>query len=277
MECLRQRLQPAFIDTIRIRKRSAGAAEVGILEVRNLSKNFGGLMALQDLSFQVEQDEIRGLIGPNGAGKTTIFNLISGFYRPSRGEIRYRGHKISGLPSNQIARRGIVRTFQHTTLFQELTVLQNVLVGRHLLARGNILAAVLGLDRGKIEAAQEHSLAVLDFFGLADRRDEPAANLPHGLQKTLGLAVALAAEPKLLLLDEPFAGMNPEETTTMMGLVRQVRDRGVTVLLVEHDMQAVMGLCDRITVVNFGQLLAEGSPAEIRAHPEVIEAYLGTA
>lgn len=250
---------------------------MGILGIQHLSKNFGGLMAIQNLSFQVEDGEIRGLIGPNGAGKTTIFNLISGFYRPSHGKIDYRGDRISGLSSNQIARLGIVRTFQHTTLFQELTVLQNVLVGRHLLARSNIFAAILGTDRRRGDAAQEHALAILSFFGLADRRDEPAANLPHGLQKTLGLAVALAAEPKLLLLDEPFAGMNAEETRTMMGLVRQVRDRGVTVLLVEHDMQAVMGLCDRITVVNFGQLLAEGSPAEIRAHPEVIEAYLGTA
>jgi branched-chain amino acid transport system ATP-binding protein len=250
---------------------------VRVLEIQNLSKNFGGLRAVQDLSFQVDDGEIRGLIGPNGAGKTTIFNLISGFYRPTHGEIRYRGERISGLRSSQIARRGVVRTFQHTTLFQELTVLQNVLVGRHLLARSNVFAAILGTDRRKAEAADESALATLAFFGLADRRDELAANLPHGLQRALGLAVALAAEPKLLLLDEPFAGMNPEETKTMMGLVRQVRDRGVTVLLVEHDMQAVMGLCDRITVVNFGQLLAEGSPAEIRAHPEVIEAYLGTA
>jgi len=250
---------------------------VSILDIRNLSKRFGGLTAVQDLSFQVEDGEIRGLIGPNGAGKTTIFNLISGFYRPSDGAIHYRGDRISGLKSNQIARRGIVRTFQHTTLFQELTVLENVLVGRHLLARSNIVSAILGTDRRTAAAAEEHALAILGFFGLAERRDEQAANLPHGLQKTLGLAIALAAEPKLLLLDEPFAGMNPEETKTMMGLVRQVRDRGITVLLVEHDMQAVMGLCDRITVVNFGQLLAEGSPTEIRAHPEVIEAYLGTA
>jgi ABC-type branched-subunit amino acid transport system ATPase component len=250
---------------------------VGILEIRRLSKRFGGLTALHDLSFDVEEGEIRGLIGPNGAGKTTIFNLISGFYRPSDGAIHYRGQTISGLSSSQIARLGIIRTFQHTTLFQELTVIQNVLVGRHLLARSNILAAILGLDRRRIIDAEDRALAILDFFGLADRRHETAANLPHGLQKTLGLAVALAAEPKLLLLDEPFAGMNPEETMTMMRLVRQVRNRGITVLLVEHDMQAVMGLCDRITVVNFGELLAEGSPAEIRAHPEVIEAYLGTA
>ncbi len=248
-----------------------------ILDIDHLSKNFGGLAAVRDLSFRVEDGEIRGLIGPNGAGKTTIFNLISGFYRPSGGEIRYRGQRIPGLKSHRIARRGVVRTFQHTTLFQELTVLENVLVGRHLLARNNILAAMLGTDRRRAMAAAESAIETLDFFGLGDRRDEPAANLPHGLPKALGLAIAVTAEPKLLLLDEPFAGMNPEETRSMMGLVRQVRDRGITVLLVEHDMQAVMGLCDRITVVNFGQLLAEGSPAEIRAHPDVIEAYLGTA
>jgi branched-chain amino acid transport system ATP-binding protein len=250
---------------------------MGILEVQSLSKHFGGLAAVNGLSFAVEEGEIRGLIGPNGAGKTTIFNLISGYYRPSGGRIVYRGRDIAGLRTHRIAARGVVRTFQHTTLFQELTAFDNVLVGRHLAVRSGFLAALLGTDRRRMEAAKERSLEILAFMGLEDRRDEIAANLPHGLQKALGLAIALAADPKLLLLDEPFAGMNPEETRHMMTLVRRVRDAGVTVLLVEHDMQAVMGLCDRITVVNFGEMLAEGTPAEIRADERVIEAYLGTA
>jgi branched-chain amino acid transport system ATP-binding protein len=250
---------------------------MALLEIDRVTKRFGGLTAVRDLSFRVEEGEIRGLIGPNGAGKTTTFNVISGFYRPTAGAIRYRGTPISGLKTSRIAEDGLVRTFQSTTLFHELTVVENMLVGCHLRARSGLFGAIFGTDRVRRRAAEERAQEVLDFMGLAQRRDEPAANLPHGLQKALGLAVALASAPKLLLLDEPFAGMNPEETRGMMRLVRKVRDEGVTVLLVEHDMQAVMGLCDRITVLNFGELLAEGSPQEIRAHPEVVRAYLGTA
>ncbi len=247
-----------------------------LLELDRVSKRFGGLTAVHDLSFKVEEGEIRGLIGPNGAGKTTTFNVISGFYRPSAGSIRYRGQTISGLKTSRLAQDGLVRTFQSTTLFHELTVFENMLVGCHLRARAGLFAALVGADRARTRAAEERALEVLDFMGLVQRRDEIAANLPHGLQKALGLAVALASAPKLLLLDEPFAGMNSEETRGMMGLVRRICEEGVTILLVEHDMQAVMGLCDRITVLNFGELLAEGSPEEIRAHPEVIQAYLGT-
>ena len=250
---------------------------MALLELDRVSKRFGGLTAVRDLTFGVEEGEIRGLIGPNGAGKTTTFNVISGFYRPNAGTIRYRGRTISGLKTSRIAEDGLVRTFQSTTLFHELTVFENMLVGCHLRARSGLFAAILGADRARRRAAEERAREVLDFMGLAQRRDEVASNLPHGLQKALGMAVALASAPKLLLLDEPFAGMNPEETRGMMRLVRKVRDEGVTVLLVEHDMQAVMGLCDRITVLNFGELLAEGSPQEIRAHPEVVRAYLGTA
>lgn len=250
---------------------------MAILATRNLTKRFGGLTAVDDLSIEVEPGEIRGLIGPNGAGKTTIFNLISGFYKPSSGQILYDGNDISGLRTNRIAGLGIVRTFQHTTLFEPLSVFDNVLVGRHLQAKSNLWAALSGADRGRQRDAAARAMGTLEFMGLAERRDEIAGSLPHGLQKALGLAIALAADPRLLLLDEPFAGMNNEETRHMMGLVRRVRDRGITVLLVEHDMQAVMGLCDRITVVSFGQMLAEGSPAEIRSNPDVIEAYLGTA
>ena len=250
---------------------------MALLELDRVTKRFGGLTAVRDLSFHVEEGEIRGLIGPNGAGKTTTFNVISGFYRPTAGEVRYRGKPISGLRTSRIAEDGLVRTFQSTTLFHEMTVVENMLVGCHLRARSGLFGAILGTDRARGRAAEERAREVLDFIGLAQRRDEPAANLPQGLQKALGLAVALASAPKLLLLDEPFAGMNPEETRGMMRLVRKIRDEGVTVLRVEHDMQAVMGLCDRITVLNFGELLAEGSPQEIRAHPEVVCAYLGTA
>ena len=248
-----------------------------LLELDRVSKRFGGLTAVRDLSFQVAEGEIRGLIGPNGAGKTTTFNVISGFYRPTAGSIRYRGRTISGLATSRIAEGGLMRTFQSTTLFHELTVFENMLVGCHLQARTGLFAALFGADRARRRAAEGRALEVLQFLGLEQRREDVAANLPHGLQKALGLGIALAGEPKLLLLDEPFAGMNAEETRTMMGLVRRIRQEGVTILLVEHDMQAVMGLCDRITVLNFGELLAEGSPEEIRAHPEVVEAYLGTA
>lgn len=248
-----------------------------MLEVRNLSRNFGGLAAVSDLSFSVGEHEIRGLIGPNGAGKTTTFNVISGFHPPSAGQVRFRGEDISGLRTSAIAARGLVRTFQATTLFQELTVMENVLVGRHLHARTHPLRALMGADRRREAAARDSALEVLDFFGLTERAGEPAMSLPHGLQRALGMAVAFAADPKLLLLDEPFTGMNPEETRRMMEIARKVRDRGVTLLLVEHDMQAVMGLCDRITVLDFGRLLAEGTPDEVRRHPRVVEAYLGAA
>jgi branched-chain amino acid transport system ATP-binding protein len=248
-----------------------------ILETRDLTRRFGGLTAVDRLSFAVEEGAIHGLIGPNGAGKTTTFNLISGFYAPHAGAVLFRGRDVAGLKTSAIAALGIVRTFQATTLFQELTVLENVLVGRHLAARAGVIEAVLGRDRRRQEEARQAALALLAFFGLEQRRDEPAASLPHGLQRALGLAVALAADPALLLLDEPFTGMNPEETRAMMGLVRKVRERGVTILLVEHDMQAVMGLCERITVMNFGRLLTEGTPEEIRRHPDVIAAYLGGA
>ena len=248
-----------------------------ILEIRNLTRRFGGLFAVSDLSFAIDEGEIRGLIGPNGAGKTTTFNVIGGFYPPSEGRVLFRGEDISGMPTNAIAARGLVRTFQATTLFQELSVLENVLVGCHLQARADPLRTLLGANRAREDAAHARARESLDFFGLEPRADDPGMSLPHGLQRALGVAVAFAAEPRLLLLDEPFTGMNPEETRRMMELVRKVRDQGVTILLVEHDMQAVMGLCDRITVLNFGRLLTEGTPEEVRRHPDVIEAYLGAA
>ncbi len=246
-----------------------------ILDIERLTRRFGGLTAVDNLTFRVDEGEIRGLIGPNGAGKTTTFNVISGFYPPSSGRIRFRGQDISGLPTCKIAALGLVRTFQQTTLFKEFTVLDNVLVGGHLHARAGLLATLLGRNLAAERSTAEAALEVLDFFDLAGRRNELAASLPHGLQRALGMAVALVARPRFLLLDEPFTGMNAEETRQMMTLIKRVRDRDVTILLVEHDMQAVMGLCDRITVLNFGRLLAEGPPDVIRNHPDVIEAYLG--
>jgi branched-chain amino acid transport system ATP-binding protein len=250
---------------------------VPILEVDNLSRRFGGLTAVDGLTFAVEEGAVHGLIGPNGAGKTTTFNVISGFYAPTSGHVRFRGRDISGLKTSAIARLGVVRTFQGTTLFHELTVLENVLVGCHLQAEEGPIGGVLGTDRTRQDKARSDAMEMLEFFGLGDRHDELTSNLPHGHQRALGMAIALAAGPQVVLLDEPFTGMNTEETRHMMDQVLKVRDRGVTVLLVEHDMQAVMGLCERITVMNFGRLLAEGTPEEIRSNPDVIRAYLGDA
>jgi len=248
---------------------------VPFLEVDRLVMRFGGLTAVDGLSFAVEHGAIHGLIGPNGAGKTTTFNMISGFYRPTGGAVRLRGEVISGLKMHEVARRGVVRTFQHSTLFAELSVLENALVGTHMSFRPNIFAALIGWDAEDRRGAQARAEEALDFFGLLDLADEPAGDLPHGHQRALGMAVALAAHPDVVLLDEPFTGMNPEETRHMMELMQKLRGSGVTILLVEHDMHAIMGLCDRITCMSFGKLLAEGSPEEIRRHPSVIEAYLG--
>ena len=246
-----------------------------LLEVESLVMRFGGLFAVNDLSFSIERGEIRGLIGPNGAGKTTTFNVISGFYTPTAGRIHFKDEDISGLKMSAVAAKGLVRTFQNSTLFQEFSLLDNVLVGCHLYRPPNLLQAIIGGDRGQRRDSLDKALETLEAFNLADRKDDLAAELPHGLQRALGMAVALASGPELLMLDEPFTGMNPEETRQMMAQVRRIRDQGVTILLVEHDMQAVMGLCDAITVLNFGSLLVEGTPDQIRRNPDVIEAYLG--
>ncbi|MGI9436688.1 MAG: ABC transporter ATP-binding protein [Geminicoccaceae bacterium] len=246
-----------------------------ILEIDRLTRRFGGLTALDNLSFKVRSGAIHGLIGPNGAGKTTTFNVISGFYPPSSGRVLFLDRDISGLSADRIGAAGMVRTFQHTTLFKELTVLDNVLVGGHLRAQTSLWSMLMGKDRDLRDQTLTAARETLDFFGLADRQHELAAALPHGLQRALGMAVALAAEPRFLLLDEPFTGMNAEETRQMMALIRTIRDQGMTILLVEHDMKAVMSLCDRITVLSFGRRLAEGTPDEIKANPDVIEAYLG--
>lgn len=248
-----------------------------VLEIKNVTKQFGGLTALSAVSFSVEEGEIRGLIGPNGAGKSTMFKNIAGFYTPTIGSIVYRGQNIEGKKPHTIAELGIVRTFQETTLFQELTVFENALVGCHINARSNLFSAICGLDGKRQTAAAEKVMEVLEFMGLADRCDQLASELPLGSQRALAISIALVSEPRLMLMDEPFAGMNPEETRHMMELTLKVQESGITIILVEHDMKAVMGLCHNLTVLNFGQLLAEGTPDEIRNNDKVIEAYLGGA
>lgn len=248
-----------------------------LLKIEDLTMRFGGLVAVNALSFAVEEGTIHGLIGPNGAGKTTTFNMISGFYTPTSGKIELKGSDISGKSMHEVARRGVVRTFQHSTLFAELTVLENALVGTHMTYPPNIFAAILGTDKDARRKARARAEEALEFFHLDQLMSERAGDLSHGHQRALGMAVAYASAPDIMLLDEPFTGMNPEETRQMMGLMRRLRECGTTLLLVEHDMQAIMGLCDRITCMSFGKFLAEGGPQEIRHHPAVIEAYLGGA
>lgn len=248
---------------------------MSILEIKNVTKQFGGLTALDDVSFHVSEGEIHGLIGPNGAGKSTMFKNIAGFYTPTKGTITFQGRNIQGMKPHAISEIGIVRTFQETTLFQELTVFENAMVGCHIRARTNLFSAILGLDHQKQKAAKEKVMEVLEFMGLSDRIHQLASELPLGSQRALAISIALVSEPRLMLMDEPFAGMNPEETNHMMELTRKVRDSGITIVLVEHDMKAVMGLCNNLTVLNFGQLLAQGTPEEIRNSEKVIEAYLG--
>jgi branched-chain amino acid transport system ATP-binding protein len=252
--------------------------EQTVLQLHGLGRVFGGIVAVNDLSLAVKKGTVHGLIGPNGAGKTTTFNVISGFYAPSQGRVIYFGEDISGHATSALAELGLIRTFQGTTLFHEFSVLDNVRLGCHRSAKAGLIKRVLGTDRATEEAAEEKARGILKFLDLDKLADELASNLSHGHQRALGLAVALAADPKLMLLDEPFTGMNPEETRRMIELVKLVRAKqDVTIMLIEHDMQAVMGLCDTITVMNFGTLLAEGTPDEVRNNPAVIEAYLGSA
>ena len=250
---------------------------MALLEVRNLSKNFGGLAAVSELDLDVEEGEIRGIIGPNGAGKTTLFNVISGTYRPSKGTVKLEGKSIAGKRPSAIAAMGAVRTFQHTALFEDFDTMGNVSIARHLHAKESILGAILGTARKMELANEKRAEEIIEFIGLGDVKHELAVNLSHGHQRALNVAMAVAAEPRLLMLDEPVAGMNPSETATMTDIIRKLRNNwGITVILVEHDMKTVMDLCENITVINFGQKLAEGTPDEIISSPEVIEAYLGS-
>ena len=248
-----------------------------ILEVKSLSRYFGGLAALKHLNLSIEEGEIRGIIGPNGAGKTTLFNVISGVFRPTSGEIIYQGgRRIDGLASSRIAKMGIVRTFQRTAIYHDFPVLKNVVVARHLHAQENILKVFAGTDKKRERENIEKAAEIVDFMGLGQMKDELAANLPHGHQRALGVAIALACEPTVLLLDEPLTGMTPTEKAHMIGLIRKVHQQNITILMVEHDMRSVMELCDYISVLDFGTLLVEGLPAEIQNDESVINAYLGT-
>lgn len=247
------------------------------LHVDRLEKAFGGIRALQGLTFGVPAGAIKAVIGPNGAGKTTLFDLVTGILLPTRGTISLNGEIISGRRPQEIARLGVSRTFQNVLLFGRMTVLENAMVGRHMRSRASVLSAGLRLPwmRREEQGIQARAMERLDFVGLADRAKEHAANLPLGEQKLLEVARALATEPKLLLLDEPAGGLNTRETERLAELIRRIRGQGITVVLVEHDMNLVMDVSEDIVVISFGQKIAEGKPREIKKHPAVIEAYLG--
>jgi branched-chain amino acid transport system ATP-binding protein len=248
-----------------------------VLEIQNVSKNFGGIHALQNVSFSITQGEIYGLIGPNGAGKTTMFNLITNIFEPSSGEIVFNNESITGLKSHKITEKGICRTYQNIRLFSQMSALENVMVGGHSRSSSGVLRSVF---RTKAQRKEELELAekaeeLLNLVGLLEQKDTLAENLAYGQQRRLEIARALASNPKLLLLDEPAAGMNEKETDSLYDLIKVIQSKRITVLIIEHDMPLVMKLCDRITVLNFGEKLAEGTPYEIQNNEAVIEAYLG--
>jgi branched-chain amino acid transport system ATP-binding protein len=250
---------------------------MSLLKVEKLSKRFGGLQAVKDVTFGVERGIIKAVIGPNGAGKTTLFNLLSGFLAPDSGVVVFRGEPLQGLPVHATAARGMSRTFQHIRLFARMTALENVMVGRHVRSRAGFLAGMLDLRSARREEREirDHALAAMEFLDIARLADEEATSLSYGQQRLVELARALASEPELLLLDEPAAGLNMRETADLALLIGRIRDRGITVLIVEHDMSLVMNISDEVVVLSYGEKIADDRPLAIQKDPQVVKVYLG--
>ncbi|MCY4480704.1 MAG: ABC transporter ATP-binding protein [Rhodospirillales bacterium] len=246
-----------------------------ILAVNNVAKRFGKLAAVKGITLEIPEGQIRALIGPNGSGKTTMFHLISGFLRPTSGDIRFQGHSIKGKRPHQIAKRGLVRTFQLTSIYREMTVRENVTMGHHIHAGRRARPRPTLEKLPRFEAVEESTGWILDFMGLSDEAETTARLLPAGMQRVLSIATALAVRPTLLMLDEPLAGLNPTEKSDVAQKIASLRDHGITILLVEHDVRSVLSVCELITVIDFGEKIAEGTADEVTSNPAVIEAYLG--
>ena len=248
-----------------------------LLEVKNLTKRFGGLVAVNDVSFHIDQGELFGLIGPNGSGKTVLFNTISGIYKDDGGEITFNGERINNLHPHVITRKGMGRTFQGSKVFPEFSVLENVMLGRHCRTKSNIWGAISRSPgtRREVRETEEKAMRILELVGMVETKDTPVKDLTYVMRSLVGVAIALATDPIILLLDEPIAGMNPTETVNAMELIKKIQDSGVNVFLVEHHMKAIMGVCERIMVLDMGNKIAEGAPQEISRNKEVIGAYLG--